>query len=177
MKKRIVRLKGFTLIELLISLTIVGVIAGLGFVNIRSYSTQRTQSDVAQNFVSAVQNARSKAQNQVKPTTGQCTTSPLTGYKVTLSCSAVCEGYTVYVVCGGQNSSVVTQATFPGDVTVSIEQKIPSGNPTNSFLFETLTGNVSGMSDGTEVVFQSPGRSSVKVAIFQDGRITLTNEK
>lgn len=158
---------GFTLIELLIVISVICLVAGMGFVSLRDFSDRQIVSNSARNFTAALQSARSRALSQVKPTS--CGTDPLDGYRVSLTCKdSLCASYTGYSVspvCGPDAKEPIATSSFPGEVGVTTD--------TSALVFETLTGLVArpdASPTSTEIKFTGKTKNET-ITVYHDGRI------
>lgn len=169
MKKRIfLPHSGFTMVELLIVISIMAIFTGIGLIGLKSYTDQRSVSLAASEFATAVRLAKSRAQSQVKPDSGNCANLPLEGYRLQLSTNSAGEAtaYSIYPLCGGQNGGIVRQADFPTSLTV-----IPTHT---KITFRTVDGTVEhdGIQSGpTTITFSTPDNQNTTVTIYGDGRI------
>jgi len=159
---------GFTLVELLIVMLIMVLFLGIGLVGLRSYGDQRSVSLAASDFATDVRLAKSRAQSQVKPSSGSCLTLPLEGYRVTLiiNSQGIATGYSINPVCGGQISAAVRQGSFLSSLTVRSTHSMVT--------FRTLTGIAEreGNPDSpTIVTFTGPNNQNATVTIYRDGRV------
>lgn len=166
---------GFTIIELIVAFSILAVISTIGIVAFVNYSQIQALNGGAYDVTTILQTAKSRAQSQVKPSTGFCSTQPLYGYQVVL-CPGGCNvdhNYRLNILCGsdGGTSQEITTKSLPKDVTFS--------SPSEArFLFRSLTGGLEhpGFSFGPQVLVTLQRRWSGEaktITIYQDGRITV----
>src|SRR3990167_1262351 len=81
---RIKNKKGFTLIELLVAFVVIAVLSTIGIASFVSYSRSQALTQATNDLATTLTVARSRAQAQVKPSTGVCQNSPLLRYDVRL---------------------------------------------------------------------------------------------
>lgn len=126
---------GFTLIELIVVVSILTVLSTLGIAAFINYSRTQALNEAVSDVATMLQTAKSRAQSQVKPTSGACASSPLDGYRVTFSSAS--PTYKLEVVCGGNTlSPPIETKNLPQDIAfVNLTSEIP-------LLFEVLSGRV-----------------------------------
>lgn len=128
--------RGFTLIELILVVSIIAIVSSFGFVSLNQLVGAKDFETSVDEFVNTVYEAKSNTLSQVK-LGGNCTTTNLIGYKISVNTSVDPITYTMSIVCGTDSdtpSSWVTTAiktlSFPSDTTAEI-------TPLNNFMFET----------------------------------------
>lgn len=141
MMKKLLTPKGFTLIELLVVLSIVGILSVVSIAAFVDYSRKEALNAAVSDVATILQTARSRAQSQVKPTTGTCVQAPLDGYRVTIVSQ---QQYRLEAICAG-NSYFLQTKNLPAGITFG---------STSTFLFRGLTG---GVEPGTIVVSSQYG--------------------
>lgn len=158
---------GFTLVEVLVTLTIMGVIFGLGIANYGKFNQSRQLDKATQDLITNLRVAQSRANNGenncTDPGLSTCS-SPcvLDGYRFSLAS----DRYTYYAECEkGDKKGLTTVIVLTNGITVG----------SNSFLFKVLglgtdTGEVS-------VTLQMNGDTSTKtVKISPSGNIYEDDE-
>ena len=128
---------GFTLIELLISLTIVGLIFGVGYVNFREFSRRQVVSSVHSQIFADLRLAQAKAISGEKPADTKCDVPNVLngfGFRLLTSSSyqleANCSGGTVLVKSGTISDSLTISTPTPNPIlfkAVAQGTNIPSG--------------------------------------------------
>ena len=118
---------GYTLIELLVTLTIVGLLFGFGFVSFRDFSRRQALQGVIQNVKGDLRLAQSDA---------------LSG-QIPIGCTANLDGYSFYVVSQseyqilancGVSQILVKDVSLPSGITID-NSATPTVNP---IMFKTL---------------------------------------
>ena len=145
--KRIKILQGFTLIEIILTVSIMSVLSLFGVSSYREYNDNKIMDIAVEDIAKVLEQARSRALSQVKPSVSACddspTDEPLYGYRVRF-CPEGCTSEQIYeqhVVCGssGENSHVVETYRLPDNITFASAQEADT-------LFRVLTGQVVGAS-------------------------------
>lgn len=141
-------MKGYTLIEILVSITIIGLIFGFGFVSFREFSRRQALSGTAKNLMGQMRLIQEEAISGKKPDDPVCNAPErLDGYSFRVVDSA---NYVFAAVCSG--GVVVTKSiTLPADISIAT----PSVNP---ILFKSL-------GKGTNI----PASTSVTLELSQSG--------
>lgn len=164
---------GFTLIEIIVVFSIMTILSTAGIAAFVSYSRSEAVNAVAQDIVSMLNTAKSRASSQVKPTAsppcgeaGQGRT--LDGYGVVISVSS--RNYKLVAVCGGLEYEIPNEnKSFPTNIYISTVS-----DPVR-LTFRILTGGVDGAlpTTGTAVtVGYDTGINYPKtITVYQDGRI------
>lgn len=134
MRKKCSILHGFTLIELLIVISLIAMLSTLGIAAFLSYSRTQTLNTAVLDVVSMLNVAKFRAQSQVRPNEGACTSAAnqLDGYQVNIDIST--KQYKLLAVCGGFSVEIMTK-TLPANISFQ------SAAPT-SILFRVLSGGV-----------------------------------
>ncbi len=143
MKKTALKIqKGFTIIELVLVIGIISVISTFGFVAISQFSNSRDFESSVDNFVNTIYEAKSNTLSQVK-LGGNCASTNLIGYKVTLDSAANPIPYTLSIVCGTDSetpsswtTTAIRTAYLSADTSLDMV-------PTENFMFETPNALVS----------------------------------
>ena len=107
-------LSGYTLIELLVTLTIVGLLFGFGFVNFRDFSRRQSLQGAAEKIRGDLRLAQSDALSGQKPSSG-CPTLDSYGFNVTSTTS-----YSLYAYCTSGKQVDIKDVTLPSDISISI---------------------------------------------------------
>jgi len=114
--------KAFTLIEVLISLSILGLLFGLGSVNFRDYSRRQQLVSAARNFKGELRLIQAKASAGEKP--GSCSsTNTLSSYSFKRVNST---SYQILADCLGSRSVVIKTENLPDGITMTSTQNIIS---------------------------------------------------
>jgi prepilin-type N-terminal cleavage/methylation domain-containing protein len=106
-------LSGYTLIELLVTLTIVGLLFGFGFVNFRDFSRRQSLQGAAEKIRGDLRLAQSDALSGQKPSSG-CPTLDSYGFYVTST------SYSLYAYCTSGKQVDIKDVTLPSDISISI---------------------------------------------------------
>lgn len=126
--------KGFTLIELLLIISVVGTLSAMGVGTYGEYANTRRVSVAADEVVSILNFAKSRAISQVKPVS--CAASELDGYRV-VTCPSGCtptdNPYRLEAYCGGNGVQVGQTYHLPTNVAFGTATR-------QTFLFRTLSG-------------------------------------
>lgn len=124
--------KGFTLIELIVVFSTIAFLSIIGIASYRSYGESQALVSSAQDFVTTIQLAKSRANSQVKPP--DCQGQLLDGYNVDISTNT----YALNVVCSG-NSFPLQTVTLPNNITFDQDK-----TTTLKVFFPVITGAVGG---------------------------------
>lgn len=141
--------KGYTLIEILVTLTIIGLLFGVGYINFRDFSRRETIAGAGKLLQGDLRLAQQMALSGQKPQDVSCN-SPnlLNGYDFSVVSPSE---YTIKADCsGGVVSTLAKDVNLPSDITFS---PIPSPNPV---VFKVL-------GHGTNI----PSGSTVSVTLIQ----------
>lgn len=154
------KLLGYTLIEVLVSLSIISILFGVGFVSYRDFSRRQYVDSFAQKIKADLALTREKAASGEKPTHERCSgTNTLSGYYFRLRD----EDYKIQAVCseGLVDTKVVT---IPSDLSVTISS-------TNPILFKVLSSGTNLSSLNTITIKQTATGKETSVSITQYGEI------
>lgn len=150
LKKRVFLKKsgaGYTLIEILVSLTIIGLLFGFGYVSFRDFARRQSISGAAKTLQGDLRLAQQQALSGQKPESG-CTT--LSGISFTVVSSGFGGSYEVHAVCGGAPvDPPIKTVVLPGDIAIDSSPAtfqfnvLGNGNsiPADSSAVVTLTQN------------------------------------
>lgn len=134
---------GFTLIELMVVLALIGLLSVGAIASFTNFSHSQTFQSSVNDFIAAVNFARSSAASQVKPNTSTVSckaNSSLVNYQVTVN---TVNSYQVVAACNDGNVTV-SSYTFPNsNITFS------AGDVNKKIIFLLLTGGVSGANQVT----------------------------
>lgn len=122
--------RGFTLIELIVVFSTIAFLSIIGIASYRTYSESQILESLAQDFVTTVQLAKSRANSQVKP---PVCVGQLDGYSVVIS---NVNQYVLNVVCSGNSFPLQTTA-LPNNIQFSQDAL-------GTIFFAIITGAVSG---------------------------------
>lgn len=125
------RQKGFTLIELLVAISITAVLGTLGVAGFTNYNQAQALQTSANEVVTMLNLAKSRAQSQIKPTALCSSPNSLSGYTVVITAPS---SYLMELNCSNGSNPVINEQNKKLPVNLSI-----SANPT-SFLFPVQTG-------------------------------------
>ncbi|PIT89375.1 MAG: hypothetical protein COU27_00570 [Candidatus Levybacteria bacterium CG10_big_fil_rev_8_21_14_0_10_36_7] len=158
---------GFTIIELLVVFSLVGVISGLGFVSMVSYSRQQVLVQGSNNLKLDFDQAKFNALSAVKPVA--CTdNNSLTGYKIVICSNASCVNsgvdYEIVALCGV--TEIVTNSR-------KLDQNLNFNPQTTTCSVITFTA-LSGAATGTncDVVIEGYGNQT-KIVIDASGNVSI----
>lgn len=154
--------KGFTLIELLVVIAIIAALSIIGIAALVAYSRAQVLNASASDIATLLNAAKSRAQSQVKPTTGVCSTSPLDSYQVSLSIAS--KTYQLNAVCAGNTMLIGQAKTLPTDISFD-----SGGTTTTAISFLIITGGVKGAGD----IKISGYSNSKKITVNSSGNITV----
>jgi len=150
--------KGLTLIELLLVIALVGIITTIGLMSFASYGRNQKVVQAQGEVITAIAQARSQAQSQIKPP--GCIDT-LSGYRIRINFTT----YEVSAHCGLANIPVGGQRKLPKNVNFD---NITSGT---IFQFDTLTGRVDeALATGTTFTVTTSGATPKSITIYEDGR-------
>lgn len=178
--------RGFTLIEFIVVLSIIAILSTLGIVAFVNYSRIQALNAAASDVATILQTAKSRAQSQVKPTSGVCSgpSAPaLTGYKVVVCPGGCPAGATEYVykldaVCDS-SSQTIEEKKLPRGICFSGVCASVNRWPEESFFFPILTGGavvaVDGVPGSVRILinhrdFKTNSRAK-NIRVYSDGRI------
>lgn len=147
--------KGFTLIELLVVFSITGILSAIGVVGFVSFNQSQTISSSANEVVTILNLAKSRALSQVK--LGSCTSSQsLEGYEVQITVPRI---YKLNVRCSGFTYLIETK-TLPQDI---------SFTASSSYFFPILIG---GVANSGEIEISGYLRTKT-ITISSSGGVTI----
>jgi len=152
--------KGYTLIELLITLAIMSILFGLGFISFRNYSRIQVLRSFTRKIRSDLSLAREKAISGEKPIDVECNgTNRLDGYYLRVTAD---QSYVVEAVCSG---GTVVVKTVPSENGLSI------GIPENPIFFKALSKGTNLSSDMQITITQPSTGNTSSVLVTQSGEI------
>lgn len=134
------RSRGFTLIELLVVFSILSIIAAISIASFVNYSRTQALKTAGLDIITLIQQAKSRAQTQVKPT--ECAGNGLQGYEVRFcglsgsSCGAA-DTYEMAVVCG--SAIVLNTHRLPDNISFT-----DTNTTSTTFRFLVVNGGVEG---------------------------------
>lgn len=153
---------GFTLIEIIVAMSVIAILSTVGIAAFLNYSRSQSVAQATAELYTTLNLARSRAQSQVKPSSGSCgppSYSSLEGYRVR---AATPTRYDLYAICGGSQEFIEFHVT-PSGVTLS--------SSASSFTFAIITGNVAeAAAGGTPITVSGYGSSQI-ITVYNDGRI------
>lgn len=156
---------GFTLIELLVVMSVMAILGVGGIAAFVSYNQRQQVITVAQDVVTMLNQAKNRAQSQVKPSTPHCNDSfPLQGYKVTIN--SVSKTYVMSVQCGGSADSITSKKISYSNVNFG---------SSHTFGFPIFYGGIIGADQtvGTPITVSWPSVMTKTITVYGDGRILL----
>lgn len=160
---------GFTLIELIVAFTIIAILSVISVASYVSFSRNQAVDNEANQLISVLNLAKSKAQSQVKPSS--CTTSlgptnqALSEYRVLIE-PIPNNRYSLVAVCAGSLISIPIEGSsniyhkFPSPITVSATNYTISFNVLSGVVAPstiTLTGNWVGQPISKVITLNSDG--------------------
>ena len=146
--------KGFTLIELLVSITILGILLGIGIAAYNEFNKTQTVKQVALNLKNDLRQAQNKAMAGEKPASG-C--GVLNGYEVSFTATS----YSFYAKCSpGPSYGTATSGTLPTSVNLAV-------SPAGPVLFKVLGQGV----DTTKTICVTGFGKLYKLFITTSGEI------
>lgn len=159
---------GYSLIEVLVSISIMAILVGLGYTNLRGYQ-QKKQLDNAVDIIKAdLTLARESALAGKKPTNASCNTRTLEGYRFIKTASAK---YELSVGCVDGTGSYWTKVK---EVDLSkLNVTIADFNPSNAIIFYPVAkGTNITVSTGSDIVINQNGTSNnITVTVLPGGEI------
>ncbi|OGM05200.1 hypothetical protein A2125_01710 [Candidatus Woesebacteria bacterium GWB1_43_5] len=145
--------RGYTLVEILVSITIISIVFGAGYVAFREFARRQTLVSAVRGFTADLRVAQSQALAGKKPEKPECDLPyELTGYNFEITSSS---SYKVEAKCTG-GTVLIKNSNVPAEVSVS-------AGTANPILFKILGG-------GTNVV----GVSTITLSAYgQSQQITV----
>lgn len=146
--------KGYTLIEVLVSLTVIGLLFGFGFVSFRDFSRRQAVVSAGRMVIADLRLAQSKALSGEKPCVGNLSTYdftviPTTSYRITAVCSGV-----------GSNSVIVKTQPLPSGILIS-------SAPQNTASFKVLGQGMAG--PGVTITLSQTGTTNISTITVSEG--------
>lgn len=149
--------QGLTLIELMISITIFGILVGLGMASYNEFNRSQTLKQAALNLKSNLREAQNKALSGEKPTTG-CTV--LDGFEVRFTAG----NYTILAKCSpGPTYGAATTLSLPSGVQITT---FPSPNP----LILKVLGQGTNIVNETDIVLSGFSKTQT-VTVTSSGEV------
>lgn len=154
--------RGYTLIEILVSLTILSIIFGFGYVSFRDFSRRQAVAGVAKSINGDLRLTQEMALSGKKPDDAKCAApNTLRGYFFRVDSA---QSYSIGADCTG--GSVLTKSVdLPSDISIST----PSPNP---ILFKVLGQGTNLTSSKTMLTLTQMGTAnSTTITISKEGEI------
>jgi prepilin-type N-terminal cleavage/methylation domain-containing protein len=153
--------KGYTLIEILITLTIIGLIFGFGYVSFREFSQRQALTGIARSIKGDLRLAQELALAGKKPTGANCNTpNILNGYYFRRNSNT---NYTIEANCSG-GIMQVKSVNMPADITLT-------SLSLNPLLFKILGEGTNITGSATVTLTQvSTGKTRI-ITVTQGGEI------
>lgn len=151
----------YTLIELLITLSVIVILFGIGFLNYRDFSRRQTLISFGRKIKGDLYLAREKAISGEKPEGIDCsdtTTLSVYNFRVTSETQ-----YVIEAVCSG-GSSLIKTVDLPEDLEIAV----PSTNPIS---FKVLSKGTNLPDDIEFVVRQNSSSKETSIYITKGGEI------
>ena len=124
-------LEGFTLIELILAVSLIVIVSAVSMIGFTQYNDAQQLRNAALNVMLVLQQAKSKAQSQVKPDNiAACVTNRLESYRVQFTSTT----YELNVVCAS-TATLIQSKQLPLGITIN-----PAS--TAEFNFMILNGSV-----------------------------------
>ncbi len=156
--------KGYTLVEILITLTIVGLIFGFGYVSFREFSQRQALTGAARSIRGDLRLAQEFALSGKKPSTVNCD-SPniLNGYYFRRNSAA---NYTIEANCSGGSSAqeIVKSVNIPAGIVLT-------SFSVNPLLFKVLGEGTNITGSATITITQTGTGNTRAVIVTQGGEI------
>lgn len=177
---------GFTLIELLWSIAIASILSSVGIAAFFTYSRTQALNAAVSEFTTTLQLAKFRAQSQVKPTDGACTTtasspSLLCGYKVVIDKTSNPNTYQLAAIC---TNNTTCSSTGNNDKLIGEPKPLPNGinfscifPSTASWVsFQVLTGQANNNIDNEQTIIELSGYDgkTKTVSVSESGVIQLS---
>ena len=132
--KKIRERSAFTLVELLISITILAILAGVGFINLANYKQQQDLNSAAQEIVGVLRNAQNRSLSQeATSTTG---TGGSWGVYFNNPTGSGNDFYELFQGANYSNGTVVSRSNLPSNV----QFDIPASGSSSTVIFSPITG-------------------------------------
>jgi len=155
------REKGYTLIEILVTLVIIGILFGVGFLNFREFSRKQSLVSLSRKVKGDLALARESAVSGKKPSDPSCTSpNSLTGYNFRVTDSL---NYVLEAVCSGGTVEVKSV-----DLSEELTIEEPSPNP---IFFKVLSKGTNLSSEATITLNQLNTNYSLNIYVTQTGEI------
>lgn len=152
---------GYTLIEILVSLTIVGLIFSIGYVNFRDFSRRQALAGVARAIKGDLRLAQEQALAGKKPTSASCNSpNQLNGFNFMVVSA---QSYRLEANCSGGVVTTKT-VTLPTDISIST----PSPNP---ITFKILGQGTNLSADATLTLTQARTTNTTIITVTSGGEI------
>ena len=127
-------IKAFTLIELIISMGILAILAGVGFINLANYKQQQDLNSAAQEIVEVLRNAQNRSLSQeATSTTG---TGGSWGVYFNNPTGSGNDFYELFQGANYSNGTVVLRSNLPSNV----QFDIPASGSSSTVIFSPITG-------------------------------------
>lgn len=169
MRKPFTKSKGFTLLELIIVISLLAILLAGGVASFISYNRAQSLNTAALDVMTMLNKAKSRAQSQVKPS--DCANQSLAGYKVTISVlsSRGAYPYVLYAVCVQSNvltDFFIESKTLPENINFN-------GTTKTSFLFQVISGGISGGAAGEGTVVVNGYGQTKNIRVDRLGNINI----
>ena len=152
---------GYTLLEILVSLTVIGLLFSLGFVNFRDFSRRQALLGVARSVKGEIRLTQERALSGRKPADPSCNSpNTLDGYNFRVVSA---NNYTIEASCTGGTVSVKS-VDLPPDVSIST----PSPNP---ILFKVLGQGTNIPAEATLTLTQAETGNTQVITIGAGGEV------
>jgi prepilin-type N-terminal cleavage/methylation domain-containing protein len=151
--------KGYTLIEILVSVVIVGILFGIGFVTFRDFSRRQALASITRQIKGDLKLAQEYALSGQKPEAGGCVL--LDGYKVKFSPTL----YGIYRICSGSEQEIEEKEdiSLPSGISMQYSQ--------NSLTFRVLGKGTDLTSDLSIILTQAATGNTSVIQISPAGKI------
>lgn len=152
--------KGYTLIEILVSLVIIGILFGVGFITFRDFSRRQVLTSVARQIKGDLKLAQEYALSGQKPMDDN-TCVRLVGYRIKFSSTS----YGVYRVCSGGEDPV------EGKDNISITSGVTMVASPTSITFKVLGQGTDLENDLTIILTQEATGDTATINVSPSGKI------
>jgi prepilin-type N-terminal cleavage/methylation domain-containing protein len=122
---------GFTLLEIMVAISVIAVLASMGYVSYQEFNRRQALIGANQTFRSNLRDIQSKASSGVKPAVAVCNAATLDGYRLSYFSSTQ---YRSEAYCGGAGSGV--QVTYT--LATGLQFHTPPTPPFIAFQFRGL---------------------------------------